>query len=60
MTHHTDRPHDDATQPVARGNQRPAAPAVPRVERGAAGSTGKAEDIIALLNSRMRPSQSRR
>jgi hypothetical protein len=45
---------------VARGNQRPAAPAVPRVERGAAGSTGKAEDIIALLNSRMRPSHSRR
>lgn len=60
MMHRTDGLHDDAKQPLARGTDRAAAPTTPRFERGAAPSASKAEDIIALLNSRVRHTESRR
>ena len=60
MMHRTDGLHDDAKQPLAHGTDRAAAPAAPRFERGAAPSASKAEDIIALLNSRVRHTESRR
>ena len=60
MMHRTDGLHDDAKQPLAHGTDRAAAPAPPRFERGAAPSASKAEDIITLLNSRVRHTESRR
>ena len=60
MMHRTDARHDDAYPRGSHGPDHAAAPTTPRFERTASPSASKAEDIIALLNSRIRTGDARR